>query len=95
MSGYQRCTPENMQQRVDLALVLGWKIKNHGDVKVLSAPKHFACSTYASHIKNYDLKQGKIVIPDFFNDDYIMTTGTWCEEDIDCIREMTITAYVN
>jgi hypothetical protein len=76
---------QNMQQRVNLALKIGWYINmpfiEHGDdSKHLSAPKHFECRDYAAIWNKFVLKQGKISIPSYFNDDYVLTTGKWNDE---------------
>lgn len=77
---------QNIQQRVNLALKLGWFISQPyidkgSDSKFLCAPKHFKCNDYAATWKEFILKQGKILIPHYFEDDYVMTTGEWNEQE--------------
>jgi hypothetical protein len=75
---------DNIQDRVDLGLKIGWKIlKNKGTgTYTLSAPERFECKNFASIWTSYELKQGKILIPNYFLNDYIMTTGTWKEIEL-------------
>jgi len=68
------CNINNMQDRVNLALKIGWTIDDNA---VLRPPKHFECSEYIVIGKSYSLEQGQVTIPHYFNDDYIMTTGNW------------------
>lgn len=75
-----KCDAQHMQERVDLALKLGWTIDSDG---YLSAPKHFECCQYGTILKVYPLKQGQVHIPHYFDDDYVMTTGTWKEQVFD------------
>lgn len=63
-----------MQRRVNLGLKLGWKII-HDDSNTLVPPNHFKCDQFGATWKSYVLEQGSILIPDYFEDDYIMVTG--------------------
>lgn len=69
-----KCNIYHIPDRINLALKIGWTIDENN---FLHPPKHFECSEYTPIWRQHSLEHGNIMIPHYFEDDYIMTTGSW------------------
>jgi hypothetical protein len=65
---------KNIEERIHLALKLGWTIKSN----VLLPPKHFECSKnqWAAIYEKVDIHNSVLSMPHWFNDDFVLTTGS-------------------
>ena len=68
-----------LEERVNLALKLGWSIEKN---LTLTPPKKFDCANWASIFTQYKLPHGNILIPEYFFNDTVLIIGTRGDEPL-------------